>query len=485
MKDTKLINLLKTLAPEEIISFEKFIASPYFNSVKNHARFFNELKKFYPDFKNSKLTSEYIYKKLFKEKAFNRQIIWNLSSGLEKLVKEFLEQTALKKNKFERMELLVSELGSRKLLNHYTHTLDEMEKLLEPNAVGNTYFENKRRLENHKQVYYFITNKVQLMSESKLKASEYQVLLFLSMTVGGLNDMSVLTKDYNSKFDVNLAMEFAKHIDLKRIAEYSRSKNFEYAFLIEIYYHSLMMLLKTGETGHLNKLRKLYRIHNDKFTLSEKRTIMHWMIIYCILRTESEGIKYERLIFELNKLRLKEGLAFYTKEHLHKEIYFQILSVALAIGKIKWAENFIKNYTSKLQPEIQKSMKAMAYAYLHFQTKEYDKVLSGLNNAEYADVWDKLYSKSLLARTYYEMKEINSLLNHIDSSKHFLKNNASVSELYKKYYGNFYYFLTKLISLRENEDLNAIPVLKKEILSPTKLDNRKWFIEKIDELETK
>ena len=224
-------------------------------------------------------------------------------------------------------------------------------------------------------------------------------------------------------------------------------------------------------------------MHYDKFNPGEKRTIMRWILTYCILRTESEGIKYEKIIFELNKFRLKEGFVFYPEGQLHRQIYLQILSVALSTGNIKWAENFIKNYTPKLLPEIRESSEAMAYAYLHFHTKEYEKVLGYLNNVEYADVLDKLWAKSLLAQTYYEMNEFDSLLNHIDSAKHFLKNNKSVSELYEKYYGNFYYFLTKLISVCEHKDLSSIPVLKKEIISTKKLDNKKWLLEKAEELE--
>jgi hypothetical protein len=483
MKDSKLIKILKTFSMEEIAAFEKFIASPYFNTVKNYLTLFKAVIKFYPDFIDDKLKHEYIYKKLYKGKPFNKQVMWNVKSGLENLAEEFLEQVALKKNQFKRMELKVSEFGKRKLLVNYTHTLGKMEKLLEKNAIDYTYFENKGHLENYKQVYYFLTNKVQAMGESKLKASEYQVLLFLRMTAGGLNDMSVLTKDYNSSFEVNLPMKFAQHVDLKSIAEYASSNNFEYSFLIEIYYHSLMMLLKPGETEHLNEVRRLYGMNYDKFNLSEKRIIMHWILIYCILRSESEGIKYERIIFELNKFRLNEGLVFYPKGQIHKAIYFQILSVALSVGEIKWAENFIKVYTSKLQPEIQEFTLAMANAYLHFQTKEFEKVLKNINNVEYADIWDKLWAKSLLAQTYYEMKEFDSLLNHIDSSKHFLKNNKSVSELYEKSYGNFFNLLTKLISLSEHADLSSIPVLKKEIQSTIKLDNKKWLLEKVEELE--
>ena len=90
MIGTKFINLIKTFSPEEIKSFEKFIMSPYFNSVKNYVILFEEIKKFYPEFNDSKFTNDYIYKKLFKGKPFNKQVMWNITSGLEKLAVEFL-----------------------------------------------------------------------------------------------------------------------------------------------------------------------------------------------------------------------------------------------------------------------------------------------------------------------------------------------------------------------------------------------------------
>ena len=80
------------------------------------------------------------------------------------------------------------------------------------------------------------------------------------------------------------------------------------------------------------------------------------------------------------------------------------------------------------------------------------------------------------------MKEFNSLLSHIDSSKHFLKTNKSVSEFYKKYFANFYHFLGKLISVHEKGGSHLILTLKKEIISTKILDNKNWLNEKANEL---
>jgi hypothetical protein len=320
------------------------------------------------------------------------------------------------------------------------------------------------------------------MSDSKIKASEYQILQFLRMAVGTLNDISVLSRIYNSKFEVNILLEFAKHTDLEKTVEYAYSKNHEYAFLLDIYYHSLILFLEPKETKHLYKVRELYQKHFDKFTMSEKRTIMHWILNYCTWREEeSKDNKYGKIIFELNEFRLKEGLAFFPEGQIPKANYRQILLGALSVNKIKWAEDFIKKYTPMIQREIRQSVEAMALATLYIKKKEYANALKILSTAEFVDIIDKTSARGMQAISYYEMKEFETLLNHIDSSKHFLKKNKFVGEFYHKANGSFYNYLQKLLAVREkNED--AL-LLGEKIRNEKILSNKKWLLEKTAELE--
>jgi hypothetical protein len=409
--------------------------------------------------------------------------MWNLTSAMEKMSKEFLAHSALRKQKLVRMNLMLSEFDTRKLLNNYSQILREMEKLLESSGIDYDYFDKKGHLENYKQGYYHSMDRVQSMGDSKLKASEYQIMCFLRMTVGGLNDLKILSEKHNYKFHVNIPLEFAKNLDLRNIVEYAYKNNFEFAFLIEIYYHSLMMLLKPEHSDHLDKVRELYRVHYEKFTMSEKRNIMHWIANYCINNADSDEIKYRRIIFEINEFRLKEGLAFYPENQLPKAIYIQILSAALAVKETEWAENFIKNYTIKLQSDIRNSMRSLAYAFLYFHTKEYHKVLKNLNKVEFTDIQDKFFVRTLTARSYYELNETEALLNYIDSSKHFLVSNPSVSEVSRIYIRNFFNYLNKIIFIKENKSLNEIYVLRNEIEKNYDISNKNWLLEKLDELE--
>lgn len=311
MKNSKLINILKTFSPEEIKLFEKFLASPFHSSGKNCIPLFRVMKKFHPEFDTDKISYENLHSKLYPGKKFNKQVMWNLSSALEKMTKEFIEQIALKKDKFTRMSLAISEFNTRKLAHNYSQAIAEMEKVVQKTGIDYDHFDKKLHLEIFKQDYYFLTDKTQFKGDSTLKSAEYQVLLFLRMSVTALRDLKILEEYHNYKIDINLALEFAGNIDYETIIEYAKRKNYEYTYLIELYYHSLMMLLKPAETEHMVKFRELFREHYKKLASNEQKDMMHWLINYCLYNLDLGKEENNRMIFELNDFRIKEDLAFH------------------------------------------------------------------------------------------------------------------------------------------------------------------------------
>lgn len=483
MKKTNLINILKTLSKDEMKILGKFVSSPFHNNGKNCTPLFKQLQKFHPEFESPVLNKEILYKKLYPGKKFNKQILWNLTSSMEKMAKDFLAHNSLRKNKIKKNELLILELGKRKLLNDYQKILADMELTIETSGIDYDYLENKVHLETFRQGFYHSTDRIKEMSNSKMKASEYQILIFLRMTVGGLNDTKLLANDYNYKFDINIPLSFANNLNLKNIVDYAYINNYEYAFLIEIYYRALMTIITPEDSIHLDKLKELFTRHFDKFNVSEKRTIMHWIVNYCLDKSGPGDAKYKRIVFEINNLRLKEGLAFYPENQIPRAIYLQILNSALLVEEIKWAENFIKNYTIYLQKSIRSTTEYLAQATLFFHTKEYAKVLDSLNKVEFVDIGDKFTTRKLILRSYYELNEFESLINYLDSSQRFIAKNPMVSEVSRIYLRNFYKYLKKIAFIRENKDFDKVYTLKNEIAKTLEVSNKSWLLEKIEELE--
>lgn len=485
MKNSKLINILKTFSDEEMKLFEKFLASPFHNSGKNCTPLFRQMQKYYPEFDTEKINYENLHKRLYPGKRFNKQVMWNLSSALEKMTKEFLEQIALRNDKFTRMQLAISEFSSRKLAGNYSQSIGEMEKVLEKMGIDYNYFDKKLHLEIFKQDYYFLTDKIQFKGDSTLKSAEYQVILFLKMNVTALRDLRILEEYHNYKVDANLPLEIAGNINYEMIIEYAKEKNYEYTYLIELYYHSLMMLLKPKETGHVVKFRELYQAHYKKLAKGEQRDMMHWLINYCLYNLDLRVDENNRMVFELNDFRLKEGLAFHLDDQLSRAIYLQILNSALRANETDWALNFIKEYTVKLMPEFRNTMRCQAYAFLYFHTKEYEKVLNYLNKVEFIDIIDKIQTRILSAKTYYELNEMETLLHYVDATKHFLSSNPSISEIVRLQIHTFLKYIQKIVFLRDSKDLGEINFLRKEIDAVEEVASKKWLLDKISELENK
>lgn len=125
MKNSKTIELLRSLTPEEMKLLGKFIASPFHNSVKNYSELYNILMKYYPDFDKTELTNEFVFKKLYSDKPFKRQTLWNLISGFEKLTEDFLVQLQMNES-IEKEVFLTRQFLKRKLNRFYSRQSERM-----------------------------------------------------------------------------------------------------------------------------------------------------------------------------------------------------------------------------------------------------------------------------------------------------------------------------------------------------------------------
>jgi len=481
--NSKQIKLLKTLSENELKMFNKFIKSPYFNTVKNLCALYNELIKFHPSYSSEQLSYEMLHKKIFGEKPYNRQVMWNLSSQLEGKLKQFFLHQELKSNPVTELEQFLNSVVKRKQVKLFKENLGKLEGVLKQKKIDYDYFENRMHLENYKQDYFHLTDNIRKMGDSKLQASEYLILLFLRMAAGSLNDLKLLENNHNYRPKSILVYDLIQKIDLVSFIENCKSVEFEYTFLIETYYHSIMLLLDPGKSEHLFRLKKLFDANYNKFAAGEKRSIMHWIANYCFENLDADENRYRQIAFEINKLRLKEGLVFYPENQLPSAMFLQILNNAIALNKFEWTINFIKTYSDYLNPELREQLNALGNAIVSFGTGEYRKTLSWLSKADVTEIQYKFYVRTLSARCYYELGEEEALLSYIDASLHFLRINKLVTKQGRIYLQNFFNFLRQIQKIKDKGDLIAAKQLRANINSTSEISNKKWLLEKIDVLE--
>ena len=161
--------------------------------------------------------------------------------------------------------------------------------------------------------------------------------------------------------------------------------------------------------------------------------------------------------------------------------YKNITRVGLRVGEYDWAENFITKYNKYLPKANRKNALTYNLALLQFYRKRYKQVIELLRNVSYKDIFDALQGRWLLLKTYYELDEFDALDALMDSFKIFLRRNKNISKDYQQMYINSIKFLQKIMRMPYDSKANR-QKLREQIESNKRLIERRWILEKYDEL---
>jgi hypothetical protein len=230
---------------------------------------------------------------------------------------------------------------------------------------------------------------------------------------------------------------------------------------------------------YFEELKELISKFTHQFTTDVIKEIYSFAIQYCIKKLNSGNQKYYKEIFELYKSSLHLKLLL-TNNELPPFDFKNIVTTALRINEFDWTENFIKEYNSHLPIEHQENAYTFNMARVYFFQKKYDNVLKLLQQVEYDDVFYLLDSKLLLIKTFYELKEYDSLIALIESFKMLLRRKKTISNDYKIRYSKLIAFVKKIINY--NNDPIKIKKMQTELENSKDTPDIIWLTEKIEEL---
>lgn len=485
MKDTKLIYTLKTFTKDDLKLFEKFVASPFFNKGRNYLPLLAELRKFHPEYENEILTYEYIYKKLYPGRKFNKQVMWNQVSEFEKLATEFLLQTGLKNNRIERFIILFDELSKRNLNKHVLKEIERMDKLNDSVGFGKEHFHNKLILEDSKVEYWSsLMGRQDKSLDATIKCTEYLLINLLAELSISVSDLQILEKMYNVESKIEYSIELVKSLELKKLIDTAKKNNHNLAPVMNFYYNKIMCSLDENDESYFFEMKKFFDENCDSFDITEQKNTITSLANYCAHKMRLGDSRFLRLLFEINKFRIAKELDTEKGRKIQKSLYHQIIRNALSLNEIEWAENFVIEFTPKLKREHQKTMSSLAWGFIYYAKKEFANSLQSLNKVEFIDLRDKLHVRILTAKAYYELNKTELLFYYIDSSKHFIGNNTAIESNTKEAYLKFFNYLNRLLIFKENPDSIKLNELRGDIVidKVLRLRHKEWLLEKVDEL---
>lgn len=251
---------------------------------------------------------------------------------------------------------------------------------------------------------------------------------------------------------------------------------------LAIYYYSFLTLQEEENVEHYYNLRRMLDKYGGIMPHDESTELYDSALHYCTGKLNKGDRVFLQEYFDLFQGAIERGI-FLQKGELAQWRLNNVIGVALRLGKLDWAEEFVEKYKSYIPADNRQNTYTFNLARVYLYQKKYDKVLSLLSNVEYEDIGFNLISKAMLTITYYELDSFDALDSFTESFRVFLNRHKNIPQQRRRSYLNLLKYTRRLTRMVPG-DKAAIEKFREDITIEKAITvNHEWLLEKLAELE--
>lgn len=485
MQKTSFIEIIRAFDKAELKRFETFLCSPYFNTRSNVIEMFGIIKKHAPEFDNKNLEKEEIWKRLFPDKKYNYGFLKNIIYDITKLAERFLETEYLNSDEAQRNRNLLYKLYEKHLdsifINKYSGY--EKNKILSAKYRDNLY---KDHLDMKLVRFYLEAINPKLHTRHiSAEIAELMILNFMASFSNNYNSVYIAESELNEIPENKFVNLFSKTIftnaELEKYIESlckSPDKNYKMA---NIFFKIMKCYMNPLEMEFYFEFKKSL-FENEKF-ISESALRGLYACLGSALDNcrDATNINKNKELFEIINHLVTKNIFLAENGKVIPSLF--LLSVKLA-GYLKapeFIEKMISDFNPKMNPELKENSLIFSKAFLHYARNEYDKSLDFISKINVDTFQMKYILKNLQIMISYEINDFEMFLFLMDTHRHFLSKNKSVSKSYKESNMKFLTYTNTLFKSRESNDKSDLDLIIKNLQKDV-LVNKYWLIEKFKEL---
>lgn len=493
MHKNSLLRTIRTFKPKELVRFEDFLKSPYFNKNENVTNLFCEIKKYAPGFLNEALDKEKIWAKLFHDRAYNYGIMKNLIFDLTRLCEQFMIMTKFEADETAQSGYLLKGLFDRFLIDYFFKKLELTEKKYDINyfrknhdITGFLNFSTKL-YEFHCLIHQHVDSKHDIVKRLNIKTTNMITGFFIEM-FKIYNDMQAYRQTSERKDSpVEVLLETISNDKMEEIFENLKRHSSEGHDTLQVYYSMFNCLLRKDSGDAYFEFKKNIINNCNELSDSDKRSL-HSCLINSYVLNPPAGTNLHREMVEIFDSMIDKKIIKLPGEKWIEEHVFSYYIIHCAnmgyTGKIK---AFVEKYHDSINPEVYENMKIEISCLLCFLNKNFTEAMKHLNELEFKNIGKKLLSKSMKVKLLYEMNDYESFVYERDAYSHFLNNNKGqidlrgVSENRTKKTRKTLDIINGLFQLKNDFAEDKYIEIKNLIKESYDIDS--WFAEKISEIE--
>lgn len=479
MLKSKLILLLKSLEKKEMTRFNEFLASPYHNKQQETRDLGAYFHKIYPHFTEKNCERTLIFKKVFKKADFNQARLNLVFTYTFRLLEKFLIQEQLKEASHTEAILLLQKLRYKQLFPHFKKKLQQTQNNLQKDIIQDS---NSYRLQfqvsTEADEYHTLQSKHQKDQSIQNKQDSLDTF-FISEKLKDACEMFLRNKLLKADYSIQL-LEAVEKMVQDNFEKYRQVPS------VIIYYQIYQMLIH-DDAPYFHQLMPILAQHIHHFNLIEQRSIYDYAQNFCIARINEGDEVFLEELFKLYQAQLSTELLI-EKGYLLEWHYKNIVTVGLRLHKYEWVHKFIEDFKTKLHPDSLQNAYRYNLAAYFYDTLQYKKVLELVGQIEFKDIRYSLGAKSILLRTYYDLKEYEALASHSHAFKIYLNRNKLISDYRKKGFYHLIKFTERLAKLKaeigfveKTKIAQKVAKIQKDIETSEPIFNKKWLLKHIND----
>lgn len=463
MRKSKFLRILKTLNETELLQFEKFVMTPYFNTNKNINSLLCHALSFAPEFDTEELEDEQVHRHIFPKAKYipQKRVVTKLSSKLLGLLIQFISLEKSMKSDFEMKYNL--------LLHYRDHELvDDFHSLAK--KIKQDYRKKK-------------------MSPSSLYEEflvECEINRVISRTVDiGIGDVNFqnASEALDRYYIYNKLIYACQKLNRSQVIKGIETTNYLSQIL------DIIPDTPHYELGHINIWHKAYRLLSST-SMEEKKELYLFIkdellnnkisieapqmrLLFTYLENSAISqfpvdVKYEEL-YDLYRFQNEHQILLNDKTAVPNLIKNYVF-VLLHFDKYDEADDFLTSNKSSILPLFD-AQYHLCRALITFSRKDYDSSLDILNSLSLKNIYLKINEKRLRIKIYHHLDYSDLLADNINSFRVFLTNNKnSIGGPHLEANRNFLKFFSKI----QKQDHVSLEIM--EGINDTKeLAERKWL----------
>jgi hypothetical protein len=470
MENSKLISLLKLFSQKEFKEFGRFVYSPFFNRLNNIKKFYEAIKPFHPDFPAKNVIKEKIYAFIFPGENFNYWKFKNLTSDMLDNAENFLAFKRFREDKFAVKKYLLDELTSKGDTKEFEKNLKEIEKeLLTGMIKGENNYYNKYQAELAKGSFQFY--KKDFLKENNLREItdnflNYALIRILKLYTYMINEELVF-KSGNTKL-----------VLINEIIDHIKQYTYSDTPAIRIYYLILMLTMKNGD-GYYYELKEFKSKNKKNLSADETYNIDTVLRNFCTKMVLQGNKLFLKEYFEMLKVEIFDNLDNMGNFISHFRFMNAVIT-ATRLNEINWAEEFITQYGEYLDPMYKNETINLTTAILFFAKKQFEPALIEIQKINFDDCHHKMHLRNLTLQIYYELGYYESAISLIDSYRHFLRRESSLSDFYRDYNENFVKYFSDILKINMGDSNIHADEFRHNLENASEFANKDWIMNKID-----